>query len=79
MSKTNEILKETLLLNGFDYVDNNNILFSNLAKDGLHINEGECVNLQVMLVDILGTVRGVRDLVLLKQKIKIRFPELRKV
>ena len=38
--KTNEILKETLLLNGFDYVDNDNILFSNLAKDGLHINEG---------------------------------------
>ena len=40
VSKTNEILKEALLLNGFDYVDNDNNLFSNLAKDGLHINEG---------------------------------------
>ena len=41
VSKTNEILKETLFLNGFDYIDNSNILFSNLAKDdGLHINEG---------------------------------------
>ncbi len=38
--KYNEILKETLLLNGFDYVDNNNILFCNLGKDGLLINEG---------------------------------------
>eukprot|EP00112_Aurelia_sp_Birch-Aquarium-sp1_P005642 Seg1642.9 transcript_id=Seg1642.9/GoldUCD/mRNA.D3Y31 product="hypothetical protein" protein_id=Seg1642.9/GoldUCD/D3Y31 len=40
VSKTNEILKETLLLNGFDYVDNNNVLFSYLATDALHINEG---------------------------------------
>ena len=40
VSKTNEILKETLFLNGFDYIDNSNILFCNLAKDGLHINEG---------------------------------------
>ena len=35
-----KFLNETLLLNGFDYVDNDNILFSDLAKDGLHINEG---------------------------------------
>ena len=40
VSKTNELLKQTLLLNGFNYFDNDNILFSNLAKDGLHINEG---------------------------------------
>ena len=32
--KTNEILQETLLLNGLDYVDNDNILFSNLAEFG---------------------------------------------
>ena len=38
--KTKENLKETLFVNGFDYIDNSDILFSNLAKDGRHINEG---------------------------------------
>ena len=38
--KTKEILKETLFVNGFDYIDNSDILFSNVAKDGRHINEG---------------------------------------
>ena len=28
-------------LNGFDYFDNNSILYSNLCKDGFHINKGE--------------------------------------
>ena len=46
--KTNEILKDTLCLNGFDYIDNSNILFSNLAKNGLHINKGGCINLRVI-------------------------------
>ncbi len=38
--KTNELLKETLLLNGFDMIDNDNIISSNVSKDGLHLNEG---------------------------------------
>ena len=38
--QTNKILKEKLLLQGYDLIDNDNILFTNLAKDGLHINQG---------------------------------------
>ena len=34
------MLEEELMLNGFDVIDNKNILFSNLATDGLHINQG---------------------------------------
>ncbi len=30
----------SLMLNGFDFIDNDNILYSNLARDGLHINTG---------------------------------------
>ena len=36
----NKILDEELALNGFDVINNDNILFTNLAKDGLHLNEG---------------------------------------
>ena len=36
----NELLAEELALNGIDYIDNSNILFSNLWHDGLHVNEG---------------------------------------
>ena len=38
--QTNKILKDKLLLQGYDLIDNDNILFTNLAKDGLHINQG---------------------------------------
>ena len=38
--QTNKILKDKLLLQGYDRIDNDNILFTNLAKDGLHINQG---------------------------------------
>ena len=38
--KLHKILNEELTLNGFDIIDNDNIYFSNLAKDGLHLNEG---------------------------------------
>ena len=38
--KLHKILNEELTLNGFDIIDNDNIHFSNLAKDGLHLNEG---------------------------------------
>ena len=36
----NKLLWDELILNGFDFIDNDNILFSNLAHDGLHINTG---------------------------------------
>ena len=38
--KLHKILNEELTLNGFDLIDNDNIYFSNLAQDGLHLNEG---------------------------------------
>ncbi len=38
--QTNKILKDKLLLKGYDFIDNDNILFNNLALDGLHINQG---------------------------------------
>ena len=40
VQKFNKLIEEELSLNGFDYVDNSNILFSNLWTDGLHINDG---------------------------------------
>ena len=36
----NKVLSEEVFLNGFDYIDNDSILYSNLCNDGLHINEG---------------------------------------
>ena len=36
----NKLVSDELMLNGFDFIDNDNILFSNLARDGLHINTG---------------------------------------
>jgi len=38
--KLNGLLEEELALNGFDIIDNNNIQYSNLWTDGLHVNEG---------------------------------------
>ena len=38
--KLHKILNEELTLNGFDTIDNDNIHFFNLAKDGLHLNGG---------------------------------------
>ena len=38
--KLNKFLEDDLTLNGFDVIDNSNILFSNLCNDGLHINQG---------------------------------------
>ena len=37
--ETNKILKDKLLLQGYDLIENDKILFTNLAKDGLHINQ----------------------------------------
>ena len=36
----NKLVSDELMLNGFDFIDNDDILFSNLARDGLHINTG---------------------------------------
>ena len=38
--KLNGILEEELAMNGFDIIDNANIQYSNLWKDGLHVNDG---------------------------------------
>ena len=38
--KTNKILKEELMLQGIDFIDNDNILYGNICDDGLHINQG---------------------------------------
>ena len=38
--KLNGLLEEELAINGFDIIDNGNIQYSNLRKDGLHVNEG---------------------------------------
>ena len=43
VTKVNKLLEEELALNGIDFIDNSNILFSNLWEDGLHINDGEGV------------------------------------
>ncbi len=40
VSQLNTILAEELPLQGFDIIDNSNIIFSNLKQDGLHINSG---------------------------------------
>ncbi|MCP4485580.1 MAG: hypothetical protein GY823_13655 [Flavobacteriaceae bacterium] len=38
--KLNHLLAENLPLNGFDLINNDNILFSNLKSDGLRLNDG---------------------------------------
>ena len=40
VTKVNELLKEELELHGIDFIENENILFSNIGSDGLHINPG---------------------------------------
>ena len=40
VKRVNELLKEDLELHGFDVIDNDNVLFSNIGADGLHINPG---------------------------------------
>ena len=38
--QVNKILSEEIPAHGFDIIPNENILFSNLSNDGLHLNEG---------------------------------------
>lgn len=40
VTELNKLLVEKLPLNGFDMIENDNILFSNLKSGGLHLNEG---------------------------------------
>ena len=40
VTKLNKLLEDETVLNGFDMIDNSNIMFSNLWTDGLHINDG---------------------------------------
>ena len=36
----NKILNEELMLQGTDFIDNENILYGNICDNGLHINQG---------------------------------------
>ena len=38
--KVNKLLAEELAINGLDMIDNSNVTFSNIWKDGLHISDG---------------------------------------
>ena len=38
--KVNELLEEKLSIRGMDIINNNNVLYSNLWQDGLHLNDG---------------------------------------
>ena len=38
--KTNELVVEKLMYSGFDFIDNNQIKYGNISRDGLHINDG---------------------------------------
>ena len=38
--KINQLSEEKLLLNGLDFINNENIRYGNISFDGLHINEG---------------------------------------
>ena len=38
--KVNEFLEDELSIKGMDIIDNNNTMYSNLWKDGLHLNDG---------------------------------------
>ena len=38
--KVNELLSEELSIRGIDFINNKNIIYSNLWKDGLHLNDG---------------------------------------
>ena len=40
ITQLNDLLEEELPQKGFDMIENSNILFSNLKKDGLYLNEG---------------------------------------
>ena len=40
VTELNSLLADELPLHGVDFIENTNILFSNLKRDGLHLNEG---------------------------------------
>ena len=40
VNKVNELLADELALDGFDFIDNCNVMFSDLWDDGLHIGDG---------------------------------------
>ena len=49
----NKVLSEEVFLNGFDYIDNESILYSDLCNDGLHINEGGARKFAVNLLNFI--------------------------
>ena len=38
--EVNKLVEDKLSLKGIDFIENNNIIFSNLKRDGLHLNDG---------------------------------------
>ena len=43
ITRINSLLKNLCLDNGLDFIDNNNVNFKHLGRDGLHINkDGQC-------------------------------------
>ena len=40
IQKVNDLVAEALGLKGMDFIENKNIIYSNLATDGLHLNNG---------------------------------------
>ena len=38
--QTNKILKEELMLQDTDFINNDNNFYGNISEDGLHINQG---------------------------------------
>ena len=46
----NDLVAEALGLKGMDFIENKNIIYSNLATDGLHLNNGVYVDFQATSV-----------------------------
>ena len=40
VKEVNKLLKVELELHGFDFIDNDNVLFSTIGPDGWHVNPG---------------------------------------
>ena len=58
VKKVNELLKEELELHGIDYIKHDNILFSNMGNDGLHVNPG-CVRKLAVNFKMTARVNGI--------------------
>ncbi len=80
VSQTTNIVKEELLLQGIDYIENDNILYGNICKDGLHINQGGAKkfarNVKKYLEYWQGIGRGQKKLWKIQKKFKLNQKEV---